>query len=225
MKTFLSNFLTGSFLLIAAASSLGASVVQVQFINAPTGTNDGSDYVLPYSITVDGVAFSAICYDTLDNITNGQTWSADELTLAQVATTNFFGTANTLANYEEVAWLSLQSYTSAADQIELQHNIWNVFGSGPGGVPYAVNEGPGSYSAALAAAQADNYAGYDFSHVAFLVPVGSVAGSAPGQAFVIDPTPATSTNVPDAPEPGTIVMLGGGLAGIAVGWRRRRTVN
>ena len=201
------------------------SVVQIQFIDTPTGVSDGPDYVLPYAITVDGVAFLAICYDTLDNIVNGQTWSADELTLDQVATNNFFGTGpGTFEKYEEVAWLSLQSYTSAADQIDLQHNIWNVFGSGPGGQPYAVNEGLGTYSAALASAQANNFADVDFSHVVFLVPVDSIAGSAPGQAFIIDLPFSNNSDVP-APEPGTIVMLGGGLAGIAIARRRLLVLN
>ena len=219
MKTFLNNFLTRTVLLIAAASSLGASVVQVQFIDTPTGVSDGPDYVLPYAITVDGSAVSAICYDIFDNIVNGQTWSADELTLDQMATNDFFGPSSpdTFEKYKEIAWLSFQSYTSAADQIDLQHNIWNVFG----GNPYTVNTLPDSYSAALAVAKATSFAGTDFSNVAFLVPVDSAAGHAPGQAFIIDPPGAQNANV-TAPEPGSIVMLGGGLAMIAIGWRRRR---
>jgi hypothetical protein len=218
MKKYLNNLLIGTALLIAAVSSLRADVVQVQFVGTPTGVNDGPDYVLPYAITVDGSAFPAICYDIFDNVVDGQTWSADELTLDQVATSDFFGTSSdTFEKYEEVAWLSLQSYTSVEGQIDLQHNIWNVFG----GSPYQVLQGPGSYSAGLAATEANGFAGVDFSNVAFLIPVGSVAGSAPGQAFIIDPPGAKNGTAVPAPEPGSIVILGSALAMIALGWRRR----
>ena len=177
MKSLLTRSLITTFLALGAAFNIQAGIVQVQYVNAPTGANDGSDYVLPYLITVDGTATSAICYDTFDTISSGQTWYANELTLDQAAASGFFGAASdTYLKYEEVAWLSLQTYASAADQIDLQHNIWNVFGHAADGQPYTIQQGAGSYSAALANAITDGFAGVDVSRVAFLVPT-RVAGS------------------------------------------------
>jgi hypothetical protein len=112
--------------------------------------------------------------------------------------------------------LSLQTDGTAAEQIDLQHLIWNVFGDGPDGQPYAVDQSPDGYSAALASAKASGYQGFDFSRVAFLVPVNSIAGSAPGQAFVIDPP---SSN---APEPATVFTLGAGLLIVSTAAKMRR---
>lgn len=205
---------------ILFGTSLFASVVQVSYINAPTGANDGTYYVLPYAITVNGVATSAICYDIFDDIAGSQTWYANELTVAEAATSGFFGAIpNALSLYREIGWLSVQSYANAAAQVDLQHNIWNVFG---GSQTYVVNQGPGSYSAALATAQASGYAGFDFSTVAFLVPVDGIAGDASGQAFVIGTTSTTTSVAAQTPEPGTIAMLGGGLMAMAIGSRRRK---
>jgi hypothetical protein len=216
MKNFLNQSLIAALLVSGAMFTTQASVVQVKYVNPPTGVSDGADFVLPYAITIDGTATSAICYDNFDTIIEGQTWFANEFTLSDAVSSGFFPAASdTYSKYEEVAWLSLQSYTNAADQIDLQHNIWNVFGEASTGQPYTVQQGADSYSAALATAEADGYAGVDFSRVAFLQPVNSVAGSAPGQAFVIDP-PASN-----APEPATAAMLGSGLLLIGICTRKR----
>jgi hypothetical protein len=208
-------------LLFGAHAHLEASVVQVQFLSAPSGVTDGSDYVLPYAITVNGTTMAAVCYDIFDNVVAGQTWYADELTIAEAANSDFFGDSpDDLSKYQEVGWLSLQTYATTAEQIDLQHLIWNVFSDGPNGQPYMVDQSPDGYSAALASAKASGYDGFDFSPVAFLVPVDSIAGNAPGQAFVIDP-PSSNT-----PEPGTVGTLGAGLliVGTAAKMRRARKI-
>jgi hypothetical protein len=217
MNRSITHLFAAGILLFGVHIHLEASVVQVQFLSAPSGVNDGSDYVLPYAITVNGITKSAVCYDIFDNVVEGQTWYADELTVAQAANGGFFGDSpGDLSKYQEVGWLSLQTYATAADQIDLQHVIWNVFGDSPNGQPYAVDQSPDGYSAALASAKASGYQGFDFSRIAFLVPVDSIAGNAPGQAFVIDP-PSSNT-----PEPGTVFTLGTGLLIVGAEAKRRR---
>jgi hypothetical protein len=197
-------------MLMGAVLTLGlsahAGTVKVTFVGTPTGVNDGASYVMPYQLKIDGVLTNATCYDIFDSVTGGQTWTANELTLTQAAATGqFSGDADSLADYKEVGFLAQQATNSAQNQIDLQHDIWNVFAAGT----YSVTKGMQDYLNLLATPA---YTNFNFSGLLFLEDV-SCRGRA--QAFVIDPPTAS-------PEPGTVVLMGAGALLIGIGRIRRQ---
>ncbi len=203
------NFLSAAFLLSTLACGVQASPVTVTFLNGGP-VNDGSSSVLPYQIQVNGVNTSATCYDIYDSVSNGQSWIANSYTVGEAATMGYFSSvANAYAKYEAVAWLSAQAYSTAQNQIDLQHDIWNIFAPGR----YTVTTGMQTYLNALTVAQNSNYTGFNFGTFRFLEQVGGVSGNgSTAQGFVIGG---------QAPEPGTILMLAGGLLLVGIGTRKR----
>lgn len=187
--------------------------------------NDGLDYVLPYELTINGQGpYDADCYDFFDNVNLGQSWQAIELTLNQAAASGAFsGTSghgvgsNALADYEEVAWLSAQAAPTPQSQVDLQHTIWNVFDPGA----FAVTTGMQQILGNLATAQASSYNGFSFANFLFLeATTGNPGDGTFPQAFIINDTGENITGSnPIAPEPDSVVLLGIGVALIAISRR------
>jgi hypothetical protein len=196
------------------ALSAEASTVSVTFLGADTGVNNGTDFVLPYQLSVDGITADATCYDILDGVTLGQTWIANVRTTPQaILEGQFSGEPNAATGYDEIAFLSQQATNSAQNQIDLQEDIWNVFG----GNPFPVTQGMQSYLDLLNTAA---YANFNFNSVEFLEDADQAAGRA--QAFVVSSSsPGLQTSAP-TPEPGTMALLGGGLLLLPVAAFRSR---
>jgi hypothetical protein len=175
--------------------------------------DDGIDYVLPYELSISGgVPFAADCYDYFDQVTTGESWLANELNLSQAAVSGAFGgTADSLTDYEEIAWLSSQATSGPQNQIDLQHAIWNVFDPGS----FAITTGMQAYLDNWVA----NGLGLDssyYSHYVFLEPTTGTPGDGSfPQSFVFlttGNTPSTS----GTPEPGSMALISIGLALIAI---------
>lgn len=187
--------------------------------------NDGADYVLPYVLTIDGQGpYDADCYDFFDTVNLGQSWQAVELTLNQAAASGAFsGTSgygvgsNALADYEEIAWLSAQATPTPQSQVDLQHTIWNVFDPGA----FAVTTGMQQIVGNLTTAQASGYNGFSFANFLFLeATTGNPGDGTFPQAFVIGDIGGNTTGSnPAAPEPDSVVLLGIGVALIALSRR------
>jgi hypothetical protein len=195
--------------LLAGALTLGLSAqadsVSIIFVDAPTGVNNGVDYVMPYLLNINGIQTDATCYDIFDEVNEGESWTADELTLDQAAADGQFSQdANALQGYEDVGFLSQQTTSSPQNQIDLQEAIWNVFAPGT----YAVTTGMQAYLNLLTTSAFTNF---DFDAVQFLEDADQGPGRA--QAFVIDP--------PAVPEPSTLAMMGGGALLIGLGITKR----
>lgn len=182
--------------------TLAASAAQVT-LTGVEGANNGTDYVAPYYLTIDGVPYDATCYDFFDSVNLNQTWTADELSLTQaVAYGKFGGQPGSLAGYQEVAVLStLNTNGSAQQQVDLQQDIWNVFDPGT----FAVTPG----MAAFLVEEQSVSPGFDFDSVTFIE-----SDPAGVQDFVVD--------MSSAPEPASMFMLVSGLLITAGGFRRRR---
>lgn len=191
--------------LLAALSafSLFATASTVTVTLQSVGVSDGVNNVLPYTLLVDGSPYSAACYDFFDPVSVGQTWQANELTLAQVVSGGrFSGSPNALAGYELIAVLATLPAPLAVDQIELQHALWNVFDVGR----FLVTPELSAY-VSLATVQIP---GFDFSNTVFLE---GIKGTEV-QAFV---------GVSHAPEPATWAMIGSGIVAVFAFGRRKRS--
>jgi hypothetical protein len=185
-----------------------ASTVSVTFLGADTGVNNGTDFVLPYQLLIDGITTDATCYDILDGVTLGETWTANVWTTPQaILDGQFSGEPNAAAGYDEIAFLSQQATSSAQNQIDLQEDIWNVFG----GNQFPVTAGMQTYLDLL---NTPAYASFDFSSVEFLEDADQDAGRA--QAFVVSSSSPGLQNTAPAPEPGTMTLLAGGLLLVSV---------
>ncbi len=183
--------------------SAEAETVSVTFLGADTGVSNGTDFVLPYQLLIDGITTDATCYDILDGVSSGQSWIANVWTTPEaILYGQFSGEPNATEGYDEIAFLSQQTTNSAQDQIDLQEDIWNVFG----GNQFTATPGMLTY---LALINTPAYSNFNFSSVMFLEDANQEIPRA--QAFVVSSsTPGLTTTVP-TPEPGTMALLAGGL--------------
>lgn len=191
-------------LCLAVVSAMASTVVTVTY-DSPNGVNNGVDYVLPYNLTVDGSSLSADCYDFFDTISTGETWQANEYTLAEAASSGIFsGQPNSLNNYELVGVMAATPTTTQQSQIDLQQAMWNVFDPGAFAVTSAM--------AADTATAESEISGFDFSGIRYLEPV--ITGHNEAQAFAfVDAAPT--------PESATGLIMAAGLIRIGI-WRRKR---
>lgn len=195
--------------LLFISALLPAENIAVQLTGV--GPGDGQYYVLPYQLSIDGVETNAICYDFEDEISMNQTWSATLLTLDAAAAGgqfSYLGPSLALAGYEQVAWLS-SFYFSApslttADQIDLQHAIWDVFDPGVFTLP------DDTFLTNIEAAEAGGIAGFDFTDYQFLEAIPQNGGRA--QSFVLYTGGSNNNSNPGAPEPEGAVLLFIGLS-------------
>lgn len=197
--------------LLFAGSILTANSLTVQLTGV--GASDGSYFVLPYELSIDGVETSAICYDFHDEISMNQTWTATELTLQEAMTEGQFSSlSNALAGYEQVAWLSSLQFTetlTTADQIDLQHAIWNVFSPGAYTLP------DDSFLDSVQANEAGGMAALNYNSYQFLEAISGNGILA--QSFVLyTPAGNNNGNPGSAPEPGSTALLMIGLALIGI---------
>lgn len=223
--TMAGGFTRALLLLAAAAASAHAGsvpVADITFLGAATGVNDGVDFVLPYQISVNqgsgAVVENVICYDTYDQVSLNETWTANLFNLSEAVADGFFSqNPNALAGYEEVSWLSAQSYSGTDQQVALQHAIWDVFGEAPAAQNAQQTADTIAYQNAAASAAASGYSGFDFSKTVFVEEVGATSG-APGtaQAFVFQQVNSLSGSAFGTPEPGTTALLIGGLMFLAI---------
>ena len=185
------------------ALSAEAETVSVTFLGANTGVNNGTDYVLPYQLSIDGITTNATCYDILDSVIANETWTANVWTAAQAATMGQFSSQpNAAAGYDEIAFLSQQTTSSPQDQIDLQEDIWNVFG----GNVFTPTTGMLKYLGLL---NTEAYTNFAFGSVEFLEDTNQATGRA--QAFVVSASSPGLNNNASTPEPGTMALLAGGL--------------
>ncbi len=191
------------FTALLATIPASANTVTIE-LTGTSGVSDGTDYVIPYFLSINGGApITADCYDFFDTVTTGETWTANEYDLAQVEVSGQYAAeVGATQNYEMAGILSTMITTGAQDQIDLQHDLWNLFDPGT----FAPDAGMATY---LATATSE-LTGFNFSGIEYIE---GVNGTTPAvQAFVIH---NDTLRFADSPEPGGMMLTLLGLIGLA----------
>ncbi|HUK51918.1 MAG TPA: PEP-CTERM sorting domain-containing protein [Candidatus Binatia bacterium] len=208
-------------LMLAAATA--ASADSLTLVNGGNYTMGGV-YVGPYNFsgTINGqnVSLQLICDDFKSDVTTGETWNVNVSTVPSP-----FSTLGTPSQYQQVSYLAelifgLDPNSSGYGQTlgELQWAIWNVFDPGVGvtsGNPDPYGTLTSTQISAIQGyiTQAQNNAGLPGNNYANLLVYTPIAGTqTPAwnglpQEYIGDP-PA------NAPEPGTMLLMGAGFAGL-----------
>jgi hypothetical protein len=213
-------YLTAVAVLFFASVSFAATTnVQI------TGVGDGASldgvYVDPYTATV-GTATNVpvICDDWSDNVTVGQSWTANVINLASLGTSYTGATplyGNNPALYNELAWLGTQllaNPTNTANQDVISFAIWELTYYS---YPYSPKEAYPSLTTAeqnLVTAEiglANGETGFNGAGWSILTPTNR--GSGEPQEFLVY-----------TPESSAVILFGAdmlGLAALAFFFRRR----
>jgi hypothetical protein len=193
-----------------------ADTVQMTLDTAPDQDAASGQYVYPYNFTVSGssITIPLMCVDYYNHINFGETWNA---TLTQIAGDS---------QYEEAAYIFSQAAATGAssDQITVaQWSNWALFETQESTADFISGVVPTQYQGDVSSMlqAASNYILANpnasiYSQYKMYVPSsGWPSGDETPQDFIGDaPTP----------EPGSFILFGTGLLGLAAFWLRRRRV-
>lgn len=207
MKVKLFGFLVVVLLLVPFAY---ADQVNMVFTGV-NGVNDGHYFVSPYTGTMNGVAVVLFCDDILNDVTKGQSWSANVTVLASnnFSATRYGGAVgskvtNPMLAYEEVAWLTTQFASHPSDYINLQYAMWDIMN-------------PGTYSGSGVQGWLDkalkNYGSINPNNFEIVTNIGDPTVKLTGQVqeFIVQ-----------TPEPSALALLGFGLLALGILLGRNR---
>jgi len=220
-------------LLFGAAATASADGLTLTLNNGGNYTMGGV-FVGPYNFTgtTSGgqtMSLQLICDDFQDDVSAGEHWNAVTSTFPTLSNVQFLvsGSPNT-AGYQEVAWLAEQMFANIGNaQIvgQLQWAIWDVFDPGisnhdPYGVISAADQcaingnGCTNTNSWLAQAVLNASTGNYLNLIIYTPVTGSQVpvSDGPPQEYFGDPPPM--------PEPGTLVLISGGLFSL-IGFRRK----
>lgn len=171
-----------------------ATTVDMQF-NAPVGGSYYGEPAFPYDLNVNGQEQWLMCVSYNEHVTNGETW--------QATVESIVGTHD-----QQLAWLFLQAEQNSdfAVKADINAAAWYL----NEGTPQLDEAAQFWYNQALS----QSFTGDEFQNVAKYVPIDGTQ-SWEGE------TPQVFFGAAPVPEPGTLMMLGTGVLGVAGMVRRK----
>ena len=210
MKSILTFFMFGAL--------LSAGPISVTLISAGNPVlNDGiKGDVSPYTLSVNGTDYAALCVDDNHWSTLNTPWSANLTAVGSSDLSNTYHSGEGV-EYEEDAYLyTLTTQASGTNRINLQHAAWDITNNSITSSTSLTGLSLFSGDTAYINQATQNYhtSGLNFANFDI---VSSVNSWNREQEFII------GSNC-DAPEPASFALLGVGLlmAGASRAWRRRK---
>jgi len=204
-------------LLAAPFAFADGGLVNMQF-GYVNGAQDGTYYVSPYYGTMNNQPVTLFCDDVRNEVTWGETWTANVTNLgAAIANSSFGNTRGSLVysnpalEYEAAAYLASEiattSLTDQTDLVALQYALWNVLD--PGYISSNSGLAWTDYTTAMALAQ-NGQTNLNFSNFEIVTNGGpdfplALSGPKQVQEFIIM-----------TPEPGTLVLMLSGMLALAL---------
>lgn len=185
--------------------ALADSVVDMKLLG--TGTNkSGGYYTYPYYFSINGGSSTPLMCDAFNNhVTVGESWMAHVTGL--LSGKGFYGSQ--LMNYKAAGIIFLDVMNGTVSATTGNMAIWNLFT--PGTTSNSSVMGLDGSALSLAQHTKSSY----FRGLVLYTPVGGSPGHGP-QEFI-----GFRGNLLTAPEPGSMLLLGTGLVGIASILRRK----
>jgi hypothetical protein len=219
------SVLAGAVCFAVISQVSGATTLKLTGTGGGTANVGGeSVYVYPYNFSVNGSSATTqlMCLNFNDEITVGESWTANAETIAQASN----GNSALQTSYEEDAWLYSQitSTTSQSQETLIQFAVWDILdpsGVGTKSDPYwnanstAIQNLINQASSGVGSENSDF-----FNQFTVYVPDHDSSYYTAKNGYP-DGVPQSFIGTAATPEPGSLALLGTGLLGMGGAVRRR----